>query len=92
MMIEAPGEPTLTLTWLGEENIPDPIIKPTISDRPFKYVNVLCFSNDTAPKPPAVPLADADAPRGAYPSPAVDERGKRFDAKSNVEETENVRP
>ena len=55
----------MTLTWLGEEKIPDPIINPTMSDNPFKYVNVLCFSSETPPN--AVWSFDADmgAPIGA---------------------------
>jgi len=62
---DAPGEPAFKLTWLGEEKIPDPIINPTISDSPFIYVNVLCFSKFPAPNP-VNPLEGAiGAPIGA---------------------------
>jgi hypothetical protein len=68
----APGDPACELTWLGDEKIPDPIISPTISDSPFRYVSVLCFSSEP-PRPPPPPLTplppsspdDDDAPSGA---------------------------
>lgn len=66
-------------------------MSPTMSDSPFKYVNVLCFSSDPPPKPPPGWPADADAPMGAYPAPVVDDKGKRFDVKSNPDPTEKER-
>ena len=33
---EAPGEPAFLLTWPGEEKMPDPIMSPTMSERPFR--------------------------------------------------------
>jgi hypothetical protein len=80
------------LTWLGEEKIPDPMIKPTISDNPFRYVNVLCFSSDPPPSPPPGCAAAVGAPMGAYAATVVDDKGKRFAAKSKPDETENDRP
>lgn len=82
MISAAPGEPALTLTWLGDEKMPDPMISPTISDSPLRYVSVLCFSSDPPPSPPVGRPADADAPMGAYPAPVVAERGKRLAVKS----------
>ena len=74
------------MTWLGEEKIPDPMIRPTINDKPFMYVNVLCFSRDPPPSPPWEWPADVGAPRGAYPAPVVDDRGKRFVVKSKADD------
>ncbi len=85
MIREAPGEPALTLTWLGDEKMPEPMIKPTISDRPLRYVKVLCFSNDPPPRAPVGLLAEAEAPIGAYPAPVVDDSGKRFEVKSKLD-------
>lgn len=82
----------MELTWLGDEKMPDPIIKPTIRDRPLRYVRVLYFSKDPPPRPPLGLPAVVGAPMGAYPAPVVEERGKRFAAKSNVDETEYDRP
>jgi hypothetical protein len=53
------------LTDPGDEKIPEPIISPTISDNPFKYVKVLFFSNDPPPKPPLGLDLDVGAPMGA---------------------------
>lgn len=73
--------------------MPEPMISPTMSDNPFRNVNVLCFSNEPPPSPPFGLAADVGAPIGAYPSPPVVElRGNRFGVKSNAEDTEYVRP
>jgi hypothetical protein len=68
------------------------MIMPTIRDNPLRYVKLLCFSNDPSANPACL-SSDAveGAPKGAYP-PAVDERGKRFEAKSKADETEYDRP
>ena len=67
--------------------MPEPMIAPTTSETPFRYVSDLCFSNET-------PLRSAGVvegrPRAVYP-PVVDERGNRFEAKSKAEETEYER-
>jgi hypothetical protein len=69
--------------------MPEPMIKPTMSESPFKYVKVLSFSSDRPPSPPFVLVADVGAPIGAYPPvPVVELRGNMFAAKSNAEETE----
>jgi hypothetical protein len=88
MINAAPGDPAFTLTWLGDEKMPDPIINPTMSDKPFRYVSVLCFSSEPAPNPPLARVADVGAPSGAYPGAAVEESGKRLCANSKVEDTE----
>lgn len=72
------------------------MISPTISDSPFRYVSVLCFSSEPPPPAPpaALPAADDGAPSGAYPpaaTPVVLDRGKRFEANSKVEDTEKER-
>ena len=33
---DAPYEPALTLTWAGEENMPEPMMRPTIRDNPLR--------------------------------------------------------
>ena len=33
---DAPGEPALVLTWLGDEKMPEPMIRPTTSDKPLR--------------------------------------------------------
>jgi hypothetical protein len=69
--------------------MPEPIISPTISDRPFKYVKVLCFSNDPPPKPPLGLALEVGAPMGAYPSaPAVELKGNILAEKSKADDTE----
>lgn len=78
------------MTWPGEEKIPDPMIKPTINDSPFKYVNVLCFSNDTPPNPVAGSEGAIASPIRAYPLAVVDDNGKRLDVNSKADDTENV--
>jgi hypothetical protein len=88
----APGDPAFALTWLGLENMPDPIINPTINDNPFRYVNVLCFSRLPPPNAVCPSEAEIGAPIGAYPFPVVEDRGNRFEEKSKAEETDNVRP
>lgn len=67
------------------------MISPTINDRPLRYVNVLCFSRDPPPNAVCPFEEDIGAPIGAYPFPDVEERGYRFEEKSNTEETENDR-
>jgi hypothetical protein len=88
----APGDPAFVLTWLGLEKMPDPIINPTINDKPFKYVKVLCFSRLPPPKAACPSDAEVGAPIGAYPLPVVEDRGNRFEEKSKAEEIEEVRP
>jgi hypothetical protein len=68
------------------------MIRPTINDRPFRYVRVLYFSSDPPPSPPLALPVVVDAPIGAYPASAVEERGKRLAEKSNADETEYERP
>jgi hypothetical protein len=78
------------MTWPGEEKIPDPMINPTISDSPFKYVKVLCFSKDTPPSPVAGSDGAIASPIRAYPLAEVDDSGKRLDVNSNADDMENV--
>jgi hypothetical protein len=67
--------------------MPLPIISPTTSESPFRYVRVLFFSSE-------LPLIDPDgsraafdgAPSAVYPC-AVLERGKRLGVKSKADET-----
>ena len=83
-MSEAPYDPAFILTWAGEEKIPEPMIKPTIKDRPLRYVRDLCFSREIPFRSKGLELG---SPKAEYPA-AVDERGKRFEAKSKADETE----
>jgi hypothetical protein len=83
-MREAPGDPAFELTWLGDEKMPEPMINPMIRERPFKYVNDLCFSNDG---PLRSWVGAIGVPSAVYPA-AVVERGNRFEEKSKAEETE----
>lgn len=78
------------MTWPGEENIPDPIISPTINDSPFKYVKVLCFSNEPPPKAVAGFDGAIASPIRAYPLPVVEDNGKRLDVNSNADDIECV--
>lgn len=90
---DAPGDPILELTWPGEENMPEPMINPTISDNPLRYVSVLCFSSDPPPNPPFGRAAEVGAPMGAYPPPpAVELSGNKLAEKSNADDTEYDRP
>ena len=78
------------MTWPGAEKIPEPIIKPTIRESPFKYVNVLCFSKDTPPSPVAGSDGAMASPIRAYPLAVVDDNGKRLDVNSKADDTENA--
>lgn len=73
--------------------MPEPMIKLTIKDSPFRYVKDLCFSRFPLFKPPVCLSSDTDdgAPRGAYP-PCVEESGKRAGVKSKADEMEYDRP
>ncbi len=64
--------------------MPDPMMSPMMSDRPLRYVSDLCFSRE---RPLRSSGPATGAPSTLYPA-AVEERGKRFDAKSKAEETE----
>lgn len=83
-MREAPYDPAFVLTWVGDEKIPEPMINPTIRDRPLRYVSDLCFSSEAPFRSNGLELG---SPNAEYPA-AVDESGKRFEAKSKAEETE----
>lgn len=61
---EAPGDPALVYTWLGEEKMPDPMINPTINDSPLRYVNDLCFSSEALFRSSG---PEAGAPKAEYP-------------------------
>jgi hypothetical protein len=87
-MSDAPGDPAFWFTWLGEEKIPEPIIRPTTRDKPLRYVRDFCFSKE----PPFRAFVGSStvfdgAPRAVYPA-AVEDKGKRFGAKSKADETE----
>ena len=75
------------VTWLGEEKIPDPIMSPTINERPLRYVSDLCLSRET---PLRSKGPDVGVPSAEYPG-AVEERGNRLEANSNADETEYER-
>ena len=67
-------------------------MRPITRDRPFKYVNVLCFSRFPPSSMPwccSAPGVDG-APRGAYPT-VVDVRGNSAGVKSKADETEYER-
>lgn len=83
----APGDPAFVLTWLGDEKMPEPMMEPMMRERPLRNVRDLCFSRERLlmSRGPA-----RGAPSTLYPA-AVEESGKRFDAKSNAEETEKER-
>lgn len=83
-MREAPYDPAFVLTCVGDEKIPEPMINPTIRDKPLMYVSDLCFSSDA---PFSSNGLELESPNAEYPA-AVDESGKRFEAKSKAEETE----
>lgn len=74
----------MMLTWAGDEKIPEPMINPMIRERPLRYVRDLCFSREAPFKSRVLELG---SPKAEYPA-AVDESGKRFEAKSKAEETE----
>ena len=85
---DAPGDPTCELTCAGEENIPEPMIKPTTRDNPFRYVKVLFFSRFCS-EPRCRSSETADGfPSAVYPPPAVDESGNRAGVKSKAEDIE----
>lgn len=70
--------------------MPEPIITPTTNDSPFKYVSVLCLSNDPSATPSR---SNVDgAPIGAYPPAAVEESGNNVLPKSKAEDIEYDRP
>jgi hypothetical protein len=74
----------LLFTLAGEEKIPLPIIKPMTSERPFKYVKLLCFSKlCCAPKSCGV----LGVPKAVYPAPE-EESGNSALLKSKALETE----
>lgn len=93
-MRAAPGDPSRALTWLGDEKMPEPMMRPMMSDRPLRYVSVLSFSSEPPPRPPPERRpADVGAPMGAYPpAPAVELSGNKLPAKSKADETEYERP
>lgn len=68
--------------------MPEPMIRPTIKDNPLTKVKFLCFSKDPAAPPACGFDADIGAPIRAYPFPAEDERGKRFEPNSNADDAE----
>jgi hypothetical protein len=72
------------LTEAGDEKIPDPIIKPTTSDRPFMNVKLLFFSRLCCP---ASTFGAEGVPSAEYPAPE-DVRGNIAPAKSKADETE----
>lgn len=80
----APGEPALLFTLAGEEKMPLPMIKPTTSDSPLRYVKLLFLSKLCVTPSKCGVLG---VPREVYPGPDVD-RGKRVELKSNALETE----
>lgn len=63
-------------------------MRPTMRERPFRYVIDLCFSR-FPPSTRSRGISRAE-PRDVYPAAVVD-RGKRFEAKSKAEETEKER-
>src|SRR5450432_1276449 len=70
-------------------------MRPITRERPFKYVNVLCFSRFPPSRMPrccSTPGVDG-APSGAYP-PVVEVKGNSAGVKSKADETEyeRVRP
>jgi hypothetical protein len=84
---DAPGDPAFLFTCDGEEKMPLPITSPMTSDSPFRYVRLLFLSNE----PPLSALVGSSAgfdgaPNAVYPCAVLD-RGKRFGAKSNAEDT-----
>lgn len=63
---------------------------PTTNDSPFRYVSVLCLSNDPFATPSR---SNVDgAPIGAYPPAAVEESGNSVLPKSKAEDIEYDRP
>jgi hypothetical protein len=45
-MSDAPGDPAFLFTWDGDEKMPLPIMSPTTSERPLRYVRLLFFSSE----------------------------------------------
>ena len=72
------------MTEAGDENIPDPMIKPMTNERPFKNVKLLFFSKLCCP---SSTFGVEGVPSAEYPAPE-EVKGNIAPAKSNADETE----
>ena len=89
-MSAAPRDPALELTAAGEEKMPEPMIKPTTSESPFKKVKLL-FLSKLCWAPDSKPWGVPGVPSGAYPPAPEALRGKSALLKSKALETEKLR-
>lgn len=64
--------------------MPEPMMRPMMRESPLRYVRDLCFSREAPDGSVGLMLGP---PITEYPA-AVEERGKRLDAKSKAEDTE----